>query len=68
MATTPDTLLPGPAVQERFGVTSMSIYRWRKNPNLGFPAPLSINGRNYWRAADLAAWQTKLADAGRVVQ
>jgi hypothetical protein len=30
-----------------FGVSTRTIERWRRDPDLGFPAPISINGRNY---------------------
>jgi predicted DNA-binding transcriptional regulator AlpA len=35
-------------------VSCMSLWRWRKT--LGFPEPVKINGRNYWKAGEVRAW------------
>ncbi|MBW7968617.1 hypothetical protein [Bradyrhizobium sp. BR 10289] len=46
-------------VRQRYGnISDMTLWRWLKNNS--FPAPRKINGRRYWDAADLDAW-----DAGR---
>jgi predicted DNA-binding transcriptional regulator AlpA len=42
-----DKLLPAPQVIARYGVTSMTLWRWLKNSGLAFPAPLRINARRY---------------------
>lgn len=38
------------------GVSDMSLHRWTRAPDLGFPQPIYICGRRYWREADLTAW------------
>lgn len=38
------------------GVSDMCLWRWINHPNMGFPQPLKINRRRYWRQADIAAW------------
>ncbi len=44
-------------VRERYGnVSEMTIWRWRKDPDLGFPAPEPIRARNYWRSETLDVW------------
>lgn len=61
-----DHLLPAARVVERYGVTSMTLHRWCKDDALGFPAPLRVNGRRYWRAGDLVAWErVRAADRSR---
>lgn len=48
----PSRLLPARAVRERFGgVSSMTLWRWVQAEIL--PAPVKINGRNYWTEADV---------------
>lgn len=42
-------------VRELFGVSEMTIWRWM-NSDVGFPKPIYISGRRYWREADLLAW------------
>lgn len=54
-------LIPAIKTAERYSVTTMTIWRWRKNEELGFPEPISINGRNMWRLADLEKWEAEKA-------
>jgi predicted DNA-binding transcriptional regulator AlpA len=54
-----DDLLPAAPIRARYGVSDMTIFRWLANPKLGFPQPLRINGRRYWRLADLQAFEVK---------
>jgi predicted DNA-binding transcriptional regulator AlpA len=47
-----DQLLSSAAVRKRLGgVSDMTIWRWMDKGLL--PAPLKINGRNYWRSSDI---------------
>jgi predicted DNA-binding transcriptional regulator AlpA len=39
----------------------MTIFRWLADPKLGFPQPIRINGRRYWRLADLQAFEVRQA-------
>jgi predicted DNA-binding transcriptional regulator AlpA len=46
------------------GVKSrMALWRWQRDPTVNFPPPISMNGRNYWRASDVARWKTEKAVA-----
>ncbi len=56
-----DVFLTGPQVQRRYQKSHVSIWRWMNDDALGFPAPIKINRLNYWRLADLEAWETKQA-------
>jgi predicted DNA-binding transcriptional regulator AlpA len=38
------------------GVHYQTLLRWRRDPELNFPKPITINGRLYWRESDIAAW------------
>jgi predicted DNA-binding transcriptional regulator AlpA len=54
----PKKYLTGPEVCARYGVTSMSLWRWLQDPDLGFPQPtLRIKERRYWEEAELVAWE-----------
>lgn len=48
--------LPAAAVRSRYGVSDMSLWRWLRDPRLGFPRPMRINGRQFWKLASLEAW------------
>jgi hypothetical protein len=50
-------LLPDPLVAERYQVTPRTIHRWDRQPELGFPQPLLINGRKYRRLNQLESWE-----------
>lgn len=53
--------LPGPKVAARYAVTDMSIYRWERDPKLGFPKPIRIGRRKFWAEDELVAWESKRA-------
>lgn len=53
-----DVYLTAAAVRKRYGGRSeMALYRWVRDPKLGFPAPLYIHRYRYWRLADLLAFE-----------
>ncbi len=54
-----DGFLPARAVWERYGVTSMSLYRWLADPALDFPRPLYLGRFRYWRFSELEEWERK---------
>lgn len=38
------------------GVSSMTLWRWMNDPQKGFPRPIYVGRRRYWREADVIAW------------
>jgi predicted DNA-binding transcriptional regulator AlpA len=56
--TTQQTFLTGPQVQARYNRSHVTVWRWVRDPALGFPQPIQINRLNYWRLVDLEAWET----------
>ncbi len=42
---------------QRFGVNVRTLHRWLAKPSLGFPRPVVINGRRYWKADEVARWE-----------
>jgi predicted DNA-binding transcriptional regulator AlpA len=63
MSTETERYLTGPDVDKRYGRSSQSRWRWSKDPELGFPKPLKIKGRNLYKLAELEAWEVRLAAA-----
>jgi predicted DNA-binding transcriptional regulator AlpA len=51
-------------VRARYGVSDMSLWRWLRNEALGFPRPLRINGRRFWKLVDLEAWEDSRTEGG----
>ena len=56
----PDTLVPDPEVWKEFGVTSMTLYRWTNDPDLGFPPVIKVRQRNYRSRRALEAFKQRL--------
>jgi len=54
---TNQTFLTGPQVQARYNRSHVTLWRWVRDPALGFPQPIQINRLNYWRLVDLEAWE-----------
>ena len=52
------TYLNAGQVRTRYGgVSDMALWRWLQDDDLGFPKPLRINRRRFWKASDLTAWE-----------
>ena len=59
-----DVMLTAKQVRARYGnVSDMALWRWLRDERLGFPQPLLINSRRYWRLSSLTNWE--LAQAGK---
>ena len=54
-----DKYIPARAVWERYGVTDMTLHRWIRDVEMGFPAPHYFGRFRYWRLADLLDWEAK---------
>jgi hypothetical protein len=51
-------------VKARYGnVTAMTIWRWERNEELGFPKAIYIQGRKYRSLEQLEAWERNRASA-----
>jgi len=58
--TEPDQLVPDPEVWKEFGVTSMTLYRWTNDRDLGFPPVIKIRQRNFRSRRALEAFKQRL--------
>lgn len=56
------TYLPAHKVRIRYGVSDTSLWRWLRDDALGFPHPLRINGRRFWKLADLEGWEASCTE------
>jgi hypothetical protein len=58
-------LLPGPIVDERYGICARTRARWKRDPKLNFPQPaVVIKGREYYDENHLLVFER--ANAGRI--
>jgi hypothetical protein len=46
----------GPTLRKILNISSVTLWRWRHNPSMGFPTAKRINGRLYFRWDDVQAW------------
>jgi predicted DNA-binding transcriptional regulator AlpA len=53
-----DLYLTGPQVNKRFGISSMTRWRWERSARLGFPVPMKINKRSYFKRSELDLWES----------
>lgn len=60
-----DTYVNSAAVQERYRISDSTLFRWERDPSLGFPQPLVINRRKLYRIAELVAWERSKAAVAR---
>ena len=57
------------AKQVRFrfgGISTMSLWRWSKDQKLGFPRPLIINRRRFFRLDEIEAFEGRTEKARSV--
>lgn len=45
------------AVAARYGCSVMTLWRWLRRPEMGFPKPLYFGANRFWRMSDLLAWE-----------
>jgi hypothetical protein len=50
-------------VRGRYGITDMTLWRWLRDPELGFPQPVTIRRRRYWSEAKLDAFDSEREQA-----
>ncbi len=49
-------------VRQRFGgISDMTLWRWMHDERVGFPRPVVISRRRYFRLADIDAFQERQA-------
>lgn len=56
-----DRYLTARQVWERYGVTSMTLWRWLNDERIGIPKPTYFGRFRYWLLSDLLAWERKCA-------
>jgi predicted DNA-binding transcriptional regulator AlpA len=56
-SSSPQAYLPAALVRARYGVSDMSLWRWLRDDALGFPHPIRINKKRFWKLTDLESWE-----------
>ena len=59
-----DDLVPDPVVQEELGIGRMALWRWSRDPNLGFPPVIKIRTRNYRSRKALDSFKRRMISTG----
>jgi hypothetical protein len=55
--------IPGPKLRAKLGVSAVTLWRWRHDPDAGFPVPKLINGRLYFPSNAVAVWLASQPEA-----
>jgi hypothetical protein len=51
-------------LRQRFGgISAMTLWRWERDGQLGFPQALIINGRKYYDLREIEGWERSRAGA-----
>jgi len=56
-------LLPDRKVCARYGVTQMTLWRWERDPALGFPKAIKIRNRKYRVESELDEFDARMKDS-----
>jgi predicted DNA-binding transcriptional regulator AlpA len=59
-ANSAEQFVPARQVRARYGVTSMTLWRWLADDKLAFPKPIYIGRYRYWCLSALVAWERAL--------
>jgi hypothetical protein len=54
-------LVPARDVLKRYSIVDRTLDRWLAKPDLGFPRPLVVNNRRYFRENALMEWERRRA-------
>ncbi len=57
--------LPARKVLDRYGISDMTLWRWLRDENMGFPQPTYLGRYRYWRIAEIEAWEAEQEARGR---
>ena len=55
--------IPGPKLRAKLGISAVTLWRWRHDEAIGFPAPKLINGRLYFPLGAVTAWLASQPEA-----
>jgi hypothetical protein len=59
----PDQFVPDPVVWRELGVSSMTGWRYTRDPHLGFPPQIKIRRRNFRSRAALEEFKARLVQS-----
>ena len=62
---TPESYVPAAQVCRRYGKTDRTLDRWLKDENLGFPRPMIVRSRRYFKEAELLEWERAQASKAK---
>jgi predicted DNA-binding transcriptional regulator AlpA len=55
--------IPAPKLRAKLGISAVTLWRWRHDKEIRFPAPKVIKGRHYFPVGAVTAWLARQADA-----
>lgn len=56
-------LLTARDVRDRYNISDVTLWRWERETGLGFPAPVRVRRRKYWRLGELLEFERAQQEA-----
>jgi hypothetical protein len=53
----------GPTLRRMLNISAVTLWRWRHDPRISFPAAKRVNGRMFFAWHEVAAWLDKQPNA-----
>jgi hypothetical protein len=63
MLDTDDEYLTGPDIARRYKRSAQTRSRWSKDPAVGFPKPIKIKNRLFYRKSEIEAFERRMMAA-----
>lgn len=54
-----DEFVTAGELQQRYRISSVTLWRWLKDADLGFPSPMVVKRQRLFRRADVSAWESQ---------
>jgi predicted DNA-binding transcriptional regulator AlpA len=61
MSDNPDEYLTTADLKRRYNRSSQTFWRWNNDPELGFPKPITIKNRLFYRRSEIEEWERRMA-------
>lgn len=63
MSDATDEYLTTADLKQRYNRSSQTFWRWDNDPELGFPRPMRIKNRLFYRKSEIENWERRMAAA-----
>jgi len=58
-----DRMISARQLRAMIPISATTLWRWTRDPASGFPKPIRVNDRLFWRLADVRRWLAEKREA-----